>query len=63
MTLQDICRVSVRRILRHKIKTEHPESEKRVKRKPKRKPPKSRSGKHRRINIVPLNMGMMILGK
>ncbi|XP_045157375.2 protein-L-isoaspartate O-methyltransferase domain-containing protein 1-like [Mercenaria mercenaria] len=58
-TLQELCRTSVRRVLRTNIHREHPELTKVRKRpkKPKKKTPKGLSN----LNIVPLSMGMMIL--
>ena len=60
MSIQEHCRISIRRILREHIRTQHPELEK--KRRPKKvhKQPSPRRGN--RINMVPMNMGMMILG-
>lgn len=58
-TLQELCRTSVRRVIRSNIHKEHPELTKVRKRpkKPKKKAPKGLSN----LNIVPLSMGMMIL--
>lgn len=58
-TLQELCRTSVRRVLRTNIHKNHPELSKVRKRpkKPKKKPHKGLSN----LNIVPLSMGMMIL--
>ena len=61
MSIQEHCRVGIRRILRERVKNDHPELEHRRRRpKKQRKQPSPRRGN--RINMVPMNMGMMILG-
>ncbi|WAR23656.1 PCMD1-like protein [Mya arenaria] len=59
-TLQEMCRTTVRRVLRTNIHLRHPDLSKvkKRKKKPKRKSPK---GALSNLNIVPLSMGMMIL--
>ncbi|XP_067677709.1 protein-L-isoaspartate O-methyltransferase domain-containing protein 1-like [Haliotis asinina] len=59
--LQEVCRITIRKILRVNILASFPHL-KNV-RKKKREPVKKRAGKQRRINIVPMSMGMMILGQ
>ncbi|KAJ8306604.1 hypothetical protein KUTeg_017149 [Tegillarca granosa] len=59
--LQDFCRISIRRILRSNIHKEHPSLKAIRKRKPKKQKPKV--DLKRRLNIVPMSMGMMILGQ
>lgn len=57
-SLQDACRVCVRKILREAIHKEHPTLERTRQRKPRRK-----RNRQKKINIVPMSMGMMILGQ
>ena len=59
MTLQEVGRIAIRRILRANISSEHPDINNR-KRAKKLKPKAPR--RHRRINVVPMSMGMMIMG-
>ncbi|KAK3091982.1 hypothetical protein FSP39_024194 [Pinctada imbricata] len=63
--LQDFCRVNIRTILRENIYCEHPHLKEIPKRpkKPKKKPPTQRGSRgRRRMDILPMSMGMMILG-
>lgn len=57
-TLQESCRLHIRRILRDIIKSEHPDVRRKRVRKPKRK-----RVRQRRINLVPMNAGMMVLNQ
>lgn len=58
-TLQELCRTTVRRVVRTKIHRDHPHLTK-VRKRPK-KPKKKASKGLSNLNIVPLSMGMMIL--
>ncbi|XP_013413841.1 protein-L-isoaspartate O-methyltransferase domain-containing protein 1 [Lingula anatina] len=60
LSLQEACRCGIRRILRSNINILHPNLSTRKRRKP--KCPK-RPRHHRHVNIVPMSMGMMILGR
>ncbi|OWF45745.1 protein-L-isoaspartate O-methyltransferase domain-containing protein 2-like [Mizuhopecten yessoensis] len=59
--LQSICRDSIRRIIRTNIYKEHP-SLNTVRKRPAKKQ-KARRQRRKRINMVPMSMGMMILGQ
>ncbi|XP_041356622.1 protein-L-isoaspartate O-methyltransferase domain-containing protein 1-like [Gigantopelta aegis] len=59
--LQDICRISIRKILRENVLQAHPHLQ--GIRKKKKKPTKKKSHRRQRMNIVPMSMGMMILGQ
>ncbi len=59
MSLQEICRRDIRGFLRANIDAEHPNLSQQCHKKVKRPPRRSRN----RINVVPMNMGMMILGQ
>lgn len=56
--LQEVCRVCIRRILREVIEKEHPNLRKIRSR---QRAPKKKRIKRRGLNLVPLNMGMVIL--
>lgn len=58
-TLQELCRCTVRRVIRTNMHKKHPELSK-VRKRP-RKPKKTAAKGHSNLNIVPLSMGMMIL--
>ena len=60
MTLQEICRIEVRRILHENICKEHPEIVKPEK--PIKPPKQTKATRRRRINIAPMGMGMVLLG-
>lgn len=63
MSLQEICRVAIRRILRRNIQIEHPSASAAAV--PKRRSQSRRRGcranKRRRVNLVPMQTGMMIV--
>lgn len=59
-SLQELCRVSIRRILRSFIHQEHPDLNHRPKR---QKKPKKKRRRQQQLNVVPMSMGMMILGQ
>ncbi|KAL4236916.1 Protein-L-isoaspartate O-methyltransferase domain-containing protein 1 [Mactra antiquata] len=59
-TLQELCRTTVRRVLRTNIYKTHPDIGK-VRKRPKKPKKKSRGTFGSNMNIVPLSMGMMIL--
>ncbi|XP_064625900.1 protein-L-isoaspartate O-methyltransferase domain-containing protein 1-like [Lineus longissimus] len=56
LNLQEICRITIRKILRDVIQLEHPQNGRK-----KRKKPKKKRANKKRVNIVPMSMGMMIL--
>ncbi|XP_061175493.1 protein-L-isoaspartate O-methyltransferase domain-containing protein 1-like [Saccostrea echinata] len=59
--LQDLCRVDIRRIIRENIYNDHPDLKTIKKRKPKK--PKKRYYRRRpkKMDVLPMSMGMMIL--
>lgn len=59
--LQGICRDGIRKIIRNNIYKEHP-SLNAVRKRPAKKQ-KARRQRRKRINMVPMSMGMMILGQ
>lgn len=61
LSLQEACRFSIRSVLRHNIYTEYPQLCK-PQRKRRSKQKKQRRCRGRRVNIVPVNVGMMIMG-
>ena len=61
MTLQEICRILLRRILRKRIEEDNPTIGKSRPKKPK-KAKRETVRNRRRVNVVPMSMGMMILG-
>ena len=60
MSLQDVCRVAIRRILRRNIQIENPQLGRKRQKRAKRRPPME---KRRRINLVPMQSGLMVLGQ
>jgi len=60
MTLQDICRIAIRRILRRNIQIENPQLGCKRARSAKRRTPRE---KRHRINLVPMQAGLMVLGQ
>jgi len=65
MTLQEVCRIVVRRILRKNIQLEYPSLSPGAA--AKRRPPRPRRPRHcerrRRINFIPMQAGLMIVGQ
>jgi len=65
MTLQEVCRVVIRRILRKNVQMEYPSLSPGAA--AKRRPPRPRRPRHcerrRRINFIPMQAGLMIVGQ
>ncbi|KAK7495927.1 hypothetical protein BaRGS_00012917 [Batillaria attramentaria] len=62
LSLQDACRYSIRSILRQNIYKEHPQLRFPQRKRQRSRPKKQRRARGRRVNIVPMNVGMMIMG-
>ncbi len=60
MSIQEHCRVGIRRLLREHIQQEFPDLGRR--RRPKRARKHPSPGRGRRGRMIPMNMGMMVLG-
>jgi hypothetical protein len=63
MTLYEICRVAIRRILRRNIQIEHPAATGTVSKRRSQSRRGYRAEKRRRINLVPMQAGLMIVGQ
>lgn len=62
LSLQDACRCNIRSILRQNIYTEYPQLRFPQRKRRRSKSKKQRRGRGRRVNIVPMHVGMMIMG-